>query len=103
MSNEMKSKFLTSKIWKLFRKDVYDKQKGKDPLTGSKLVKRFNVHHLDLRSENYKNLDDIERFIGLNPKSHDAVHLIFNVYKKDHDVIKRLENIMKLMEKYSND
>ena len=103
MNQKEKAKFRTSKAWKELRHQINVNQNGRDPITKSKLVKRFNLHHLDLRAENYNCIYDETRFVGLNPKTHDAVHLLFNVYKKDPAVIERLKELFELMKKFSHD
>lgn len=101
MKKENKS-FLQSKVWKNFRKRVYDLFKGKDPLTLSKLYKGYNTHHLDQRKANYYNLDE-ERFLPLNKKSHECVHFLYSYYIKDKKIIDRLVEILDKMEACSTD
>lgn len=98
----MKAKFRASKEWKDFRHQMNVLFEGKDFITGKKLVKGFNVHHLDDRAENYKNLDET-RFIPLNPATHDYVHTIYRVWHKDKSMLKRLETVLQKMEECSND
>lgn len=98
----MKRKFRASKKWKDFRKQVHDKQKGKCYITGKKLQKRAECHHLDQRAENYKNLD-LERFVMLNPMMHEVVHNIYRYWVKDKDILSRIEEVLNKMEVYSND
>ena len=107
MANEtkaavMKRKFRASKKWKSFRKRVFDKQKGKCYITGKKLQKRAECHHLDQRAENYKNLD-IERFVMLNPMMHEVVHNIYRYWSKDKSILSKIEEVLELMESYSHD
>ena len=101
MKKENRS-FLLSKIWKNFRKRVYDLFKGKDPLTLSKLYKGYSTHHLDQRKENYYNLDE-KRFLPLNKQSHEVVHFLFRYYIKDKKIIDRLVEILDKMEACSTD
>ena len=70
-----KSKFRATKEWKEFRKMIIIEQKV-DLITGSKLTKMANCHHLDLNEENYQNLNR-DNFIALNPKSHEVIHFLF--------------------------
>ena len=44
-TQKKKRNFRSSKIWKLFRKQKMNEQKGIDPITKKKLCKGFNVHH----------------------------------------------------------
>ncbi len=101
MKKENKS-FLQSKIWKNFRKVVYQKFHGIDPLTKSKLRKGYKVHHCDQRKSNYYNLDE-ERLLPLNSKSHDCVHFLYEYWRKDKSILDRLEEILIKMEDCSND
>lgn len=102
MSNtqNMKSKFRASSIWKKFRKAMMIRDKI-DYITGKKLYTGFNVHHLDLRAENYKDLKP-EKFICLNKQTHDCIHFLYTYWKKDKDILKRVEEILEEMELYSN-
>ena len=99
MDANERAKFRQTKKWKDFRKDLISKQKI-DPLTLSKLTKQCNIHHYCLDSEQYDNIDD-KRCVALNMKTHDTLHFIYNIYKKDKDVIKRLTKLLKTMEKYN--
>lgn len=53
--------------------ELYD---NKDAITGKPLRKGWNLHHLDMAVENYKDLDD-DKFIPLNKKSHEMLHQVF--------------------------
>lgn len=105
MSKEqnLKSKFRSSKVWKEHRKKVYHKDGGKDYITGHKLLKGYNCHHLDLRSVNYKKLEDINHFISLNKQTHETVHFLYRYYEKDPTVLDRLKEVLDKMKEYSND
>ena len=96
-----KAKFRSSKAWKDFRRKMFQLQKI-DPVTLKKLNKMANLHHLDLRAENYKNLD-ISRFVLLNQQTHDCIHFLFRYYEKDPMILKRVENILEMMKKFSHD
>lgn len=100
--NKSNKSFLQSKIWKTFRKRIYDLFKGIDPLTQGKLRKGYNTHHLDQRKDNYYNLDEC-RFLPLNKKSHECVHFLYGYYIKDKKIIDRLVSILDKMEACSND
>ena len=77
-----KSKFRASSIWKNFRKKIMNKQKGIDPITKAKLYAGFNVHHLCLDENKYKDLTNEEDFVALNKKTHDFLHWAYTYYKK---------------------
>lgn len=92
--NEEKKKFRQTKEWKCFREKMKDRKV--DALTLSKLRKGWSLHHLDLDAMNYGNLDE-DHFVCLNNKSHDAVHFLYNYYKKDRKVLDRLKSILDKM------
>jgi hypothetical protein len=95
-----KGDFRKTPRWKFWRRFLIDKQK-KDPITGSKLTKGANCHHMDMREENYENLDE-KRFRMLNKKSHDTVHFFFAM-KDWRAGVKALVEILEYMEKYNTD
>lgn len=97
-TQKSKRKFRATKEWKEFSKVIKAEQKI-DPLTLNKLVKGCSCHHLDLHEENYTELKK-EKFIVCNNFSHKCIHFFFTIYKRDKEVLKRLEKIMQEMEKY---
>lgn len=91
-----KSKFRATKEWKEFRKMIIQEQKV-DLITGSKLTKMANCHHLDMNAENYQNLIR-DNFIALNPKSHDVIHFLFRPdWRERLDKIKEILSVMELI------
>ena len=96
-NSDKKAKFRKSKEWKEFRKKIYEKQNGKDYITGKKLYKMYNVHHLDMSAENYEKLDE-DNFIALNKQMHDVIHILFRYYKSDKTILSRLEQILEKMD-----
>ena len=97
-----KAEFLRSLVWKRWRYHLVDYYNNQDQLTMKPLRPRFNIHHLDMREENYQVLKE-ERFRPLNSDSHDCVHFLYRYYKKDPFIIDRLRNILDLMVKYNED
>lgn len=95
-AKDVKVKFRQSKEWKEFRKRIFDKQDGKDIITGKKLYKGYNVHHLDMSAENYNQLIE-ENFIAINKQTHDALHFLFRYYQKDHTILDRLKTFLEKM------
>lgn len=95
-----KGDFRKSLRWKLWRKFLINKQKI-DPITGSKLTKGANCHHMDMREENYENLDE-KRFRMLNKKTHDMVHFFFAM-KDWRKALEETRKILEFMEEYNND
>ena len=75
---------------------------SKDFITKEPLCRNWNLHHLDLNIQHYDNITDMNRFMPLNPKTHEVIHEIFKWYKKDHKVIDRIKNTLDLMEEYTN-
>ena len=43
----------------------------------------------------------MNRFMPLNPKTHEIIHELFKWYKKDHKVIDRIKKTLDLMEEYT--
>ena len=97
-----KAKFRTTGEWKQFKADMKKFSGGTDALTGKPLRKGAQLHHLDLRQENYRNLD-AAKFIYLNRASHEAVHFLYTYYRKDPAIIYRLQNILYNMKEASDE
>ena len=95
-AKDIKAKFRQTKDWKAFRKRIFVKQDGKDIITGKKLYKGYNVHHLDMSSENYDKLIE-ENFVALNKQTHKALHFLFLYYQKDPAILDRLKTILDRM------
>ena len=95
-NSEKKSKFRKSKEWKEFRKRIFDKQDRKDIITGKKLYKGYNVHHLDMSVENYDKLTE-ENFIAVNKQTHKVLHFLFRYYQKDPNILDRLKEVLDRM------
>lgn len=97
---KMKNKFRQSEKWKNFRFEKSIEQDGKDYLTKRPLRKGWNLHHADLHPEHYQILES-DRFFALNPQTHDFIHWFYNYYKKDTQIIYRLQDIMERMKELS--
>ena len=95
-AKDVKAKFRQSKEWKEFRKRIFEKQNGKDIITGKKLYKGYNVHHLSMDAETYDKLIE-ENFIAVNKQTHDALHFLFRYYQKDPTVLDRLKTVLDRM------
>ena len=95
-AKDAKAKFRQSKAWKEFRKRVFDKQDGKDIITGKKLYRGYNVHHLDMSAENYDQLME-ENFIAVNKTTHETIHTLFRYYKNDKDILNRIKQVLDKM------
>ena len=95
-AKDAKAKFRASKEWKEFRKIIFDKQNGKDIITGKKLYKGYNCHHLNMDADNYDKLIE-ENFIAVNKNTHETLHFLFRYYKNDKDILNRIKQILDKM------
>ena len=98
-----KSEFRKSDEWREFRVKVAESFDNKDFITGKKLTKGFNVHHLhmDQDIEGYCDLSNVEEFMPLNRYTHKLLHYIFTYYKKDPSVLERLKEVLDKMQMLS--
>ena len=94
-----KEKFRKSREWKDFRSKMAAIFNHRDYITGRRLVKGFNVHHLKTEQdgENYCDISDTRNFIPLNSYCHKLLHYLFPYYMKDKTVIDRLVEILDKM------
>lgn len=90
-TQKMKAKLRNSKAWKDFRK-WFKKEQRIDPITLKPLTNHFNLHHRDLDETHYYDLSNYDHFVALNPTSHDLVHFLFNIVKREqsYDVLDRI-------------
>lgn len=98
-NQKWKTKFRSSKAWKDFRTKLRHKQKV-DPITGQKLTRLSNCHHMILTDDEkvYSDLSNEDNFLFCNQFTHKCMHFFCN--KKDWR--KRLLNLIhwvKLMAK----
>ena len=99
-----KVKFRRSKEWSTFRNKIKKKQKV-DPVTGNPLVKGFNLHHRDFNPKNYEDISDENKFVALNPQTHECLHFIYGSgeHRKDwRTILKRLAEQCELMDYYNS-
>lgn len=99
MTQKEKSDFRASGKWKKFRNLMKKKCNGIDYISGRPLPKGANLHHLD--EAHYDDLNE-DKFVFLGKTMHKMVHFLFVYYRKDPDVIKRLEEILKKMKEYED-
>ena len=94
-----KEKFRKSKEWKEFRGRMAKLFNHRDYITGRKLVKGFNVHHLrtEQDAENYCDISNEEEFIPLNSYCHKMLHYLFIFYQKDKTIMNRIREILDKM------
>lgn len=86
-----KTKFRKTVAWKKFKAFMKKKDCNRDQLTGRPLRRGWQLHHLDMSVENYKDLNP-DNFVCLNRKSHELIHFLFNY---DSDMI--LGNARKIL------
>ena len=101
LTSKEKSLFRSTSIWQNFRKECNEYSNGLDVITLRKLPKRWENHHLDLSPKNYCKLIK-KNFAPLSNKSHDTLHYLYEYYRKDKDVLKRLKKYLDLMVKINN-
>ena len=100
MNYKQRSEFRKSDAWHKF-KHKCRLHTTKDFITKDPLCAKWNLHHLDLNINRYDHIDDMSRFMPLNPKTHEVIHEIFKWYKKDHKVLDRINKTLDLMEEYT--
>ena len=103
MTREEKEAFRKTSRWKHWRTKIKGLFHNMDMITLRPLTKTWNLHHLDMRDANYTKLDDPKRFLPLNKDTHDFVHWLWRLYKKDKKVLDRLRTVMQKMEEYNAD
>jgi len=92
-----KRNFRARKVWKEFKAKKKNECGGIDLITLKKLSKRFELHHEDLREENYEKLND--NFLPCNNKTHEFIHWLYCYYVKDEAIIDRIKAEMERMKK----
>lgn len=113
IDSETKNKFRKTSFWKDFRKRHFIKEikklkNGKekiipnvDEVTLRPLTKYFDLHHLDLNSQNYTNLEE-SKFKALNSKTHEYIHWFYAEYCKDPTFKDRFLAVIDLMFEVNN-
>ena len=97
----MKTKFRATVAWKKFRNVKKEEQDGKCYVTGNKLTRSANLHHLLLDPDKYTDLSHPENFIYLSKSYHDTVHLLFGrdgrnwreKYRKLGEILEKMEKL----------
>ncbi len=103
LTKKQRYEFRKSNKWRRFRLECKKKSYNIDFITNRVLTRTWNLHHLDMRSKNYDNLENISRFMPLNKDTHEFLHWLYRVWRKDKKVIERLEYVLNKMEEYNND
>ena len=102
-NQKSKKKFRDSKRWKDFRRQMYEQSGRECAVTGNKLTRLWQLHHMDMTEEHYENLKP-ENFVCLSWNMHKVVHALF-VKSKPKEWRKRVLNLIKIlkqMEKLSS-
>lgn len=97
MTQSEKKKFRLTAKWKKFRQKIRKLHNCRDYITGEKLLRTWNLHHICMKSESYTDISDDSMFIPLNKETHKLVHYMFNVYKHDKTVIVKLKSVLDKM------
>ena len=74
-ASKEKAKFRATSVWKKFR-ELLKKERKVDFITKKPLRKGFQVHHLDLNENHYKDLNPLN-FVTVNKNSHKIIHEIY--------------------------
>lgn len=97
-----KTKFRQSAKWKKFRHYKNVEQNGKCFVTGKKLLKMANLHHLDMDDSHYEDLSNPEHFVYVNKSIHEVIHTLWRYYKNDPSVMDRLLEVLERMAELNN-
>lgn len=101
--NERKKRnFRASVKWKKFRHFKNVEQKGLCYITHKKLLKRAQLHHMDLNPEHYEDISKPENFVFVNASVHDWLHEIYRYYKTDPTILDRLREVLDKMVEINN-
>lgn len=92
-----KRRFRDSKKWKDFREHMKTLQNETCQITGARLTKLWQLHHMDLDESNYENLVD-ENFVCLSWNMHKVVHALF-VKSKPRAWRSRVLNLIRILKK----
>lgn len=90
-----KSKFRQSSVWKHFRY-ILKKERKVDQITGKPLYKGFQVHHLDMSLQNYKDLNP-DKFRTYNRTTHEVIHWLYK-YPNWEEVLENISRDLKIMD-----
>ena len=96
-NQKSKKKFRDTKRWKDFRRQMYEQSGRECAVTGNKLTRLWQLHHMDMAEEHYENLKP-ENFVCLSWNMHKVVHALF-VKSKPREWRKRVLNLIKILKK----
>ena len=97
MNKAERKKFRQSSTWKIFRAKLKKKWFGLDVVTGLPLTRDWNLHHINMSHKQYDDLSDENMFMPLNKDTHECVHYLYGIYKKDKSVLLRLQALLDKM------
>ena len=100
IDGKTKNEYRKTSIWKDFRKSLKDKRKV-DAITGRKLTKTWNNHHVRFDSRLYTDLDE-EYFMCLNNQMHDLVHICVSETIKNPKFLDKLKEVVEWHIKVNN-
>ncbi len=92
IDGKIKELFRRTSVWNNFRKYLKEKRKV-DALTGRKLTKTWNNHHVRFDSKFYTDLDE-EYFMCFNNQMHDLVHICVSETIKNPNFLDKLKEIV---------
>ena len=75
-------------------------QNGNDYISGMKLPKGANLHHMD--EANYTDLNP-DKFVFLGREMHKTVHFLYRYFRKDKTCIDRLVFVLEKMKIYEKE
>lgn len=101
MNYKQRSQFRKSDEWHKFKYKCR-LHTSRDFITKKPLERDWNLHHMDLKVQNYSDISDMNKFLPLNKKTHEILHEIYKWYSKDHKVLDRLKQVLDKMEEYTN-
>ena len=94
MTAKERNSFRKTKLWQAFRKQIAKLYDNRDAITGDRLRKGWNLHHMDLDKQNYDKLIP-EHFIPLNKGTHDLLHRLYTfIVKAKND---RFDNLLSMI------
>ena len=103
MTKGEKQKFRMSSKWKSFRAKMKKQYCGFDFITRRPLSRRWNLHHLDMRDEHYTDTSDMSRFLPLCEDTHEFMHWLYRIWRRDKAVLKRIEHVLNRMHECTYD
>lgn len=97
MTEAQKKKFRFSNPWRTFRLVIKKERLFKDYVTGEKLLKTWQLHHLNLDDRQYTNLTKHAHFMPLNKDTHKVIHWLYRYYKRDRYFLVRIKEVLDYM------